>query len=146
MKRTLLLGGLVVTLIGYALVSTAASTPDLSGYWNIDSECVRVGDYPALGAPGIDFTTETDYVLLHHTPGSNLFWGEVQNITCDPSRPGCEALFGAIVGNDVYIASWDSFQQGRLTKGGREIDFVGRSQLYNPDFAPSACVGVAVKE
>ncbi len=108
---------------------------DLVGTWDVESQCVRIGD-PADDTD--DYTSEPHQIVITDQNG-NRFKGYAL-----PQDPPYTNFYGVIIGNTVYITSWDSISVGRLA--GNKIRFVSQNQQWNPPTAPGTCTGIAVKQ
>ena len=135
MKRVSVFIALFIILTANLVL--AAST-DLIGTWNINSECVRIGDNMDYTVPGVIVSEPHQMVITWQD--RNLFKG----YACDAETPN-GIFFGAVDGKKIYITTWDSINSGSLNGQGNAMEFISQNQLWNPDSAPATCMGTAIK-
>ena len=130
----------VLTMLFFlcAANSVLAASADLTGTWNISSECMRIGDNMDYTAPGVIVSEPHQMVITWQD--RNLFKG----YACDAETPN-GILFGAIDRKEIYITTWDSVNYGSLNGQGNAIEFISQNQLWNQDNAPATCMGTAMK-
>jgi len=128
---------LVLIAFPMLLITGPVFGADLVGTWELETDCLEIGDNSIPSNPG---------VISHDTETLVIVWqqqGLYKGYLCsDPTPNG--TLFGTIVNNNVTLTQWDANVEGKL-QGKNKINLVSQHALYNPPAAPGTCIGTLTR-
>lgn len=129
----------LILLITFTLLLISGSVfgADLVGTWELETDCLEIGNNSVPSDPGfISHDTET-LVIVWQQQG--LYKGY---LCSDPTPNG--TLFGTVINNNVTLTQWDAHVEGKL-HGKNKINLVSQHVLYNPPAAPATCIGTLTR-
>lgn len=121
----------------FLLITGPAFGADLVGTWELETDCLDIGDNSIPADPGVISHDAETLVIVWQQQG--LYKGYLCN---DPTPNG--TLFGTIVNNNVTFTQWDANVEGKL-QGKDKINLVSQHALYNPPAAPATCIGTLTR-
>ena len=126
----------VLIALPFFLIAGPAFGADLVGTWQLNVDCLEIGNNDDPLADGvIDQDSETIVIVWQQ---QRLYKGYI----CGNETPN-GILFGTIDKNNVTLTQWDAIVEGKL-KGGT-IDLISHHALKNPPSAPGTCIGTLTK-
>ena len=118
---------------------------NLIGTWETDGSCLQIGELDAIG----NDNPWDDGVISPHQESIVIVWqddGLFKGYVCGVEYPS-GIFFGTIEGNNFTMTQWDAIVKGEIKKKGNEyiMSYTSQHALKNPESAPGACIGKAIK-
>lgn len=128
----------ILVLLPFIFIAGSAfGETDLVGTWELESDCLEIGDNSDPLAPGVIGHEILTIVIIWQQQG--LYKGYI----CDLETPS-GIFFGTIDKNNVTFTQWDANVEGKL-QGNNTINLISQHALKNPPSAPSTCIGVLTR-
>jgi hypothetical protein len=127
----------VLITFSFLLISGTVFGADLVGTWELETDCLEIGNNNVPDDPGVISHDSETLVIVWQQQG--LYKGYLCN---DPTPNG--TLFGTIINNNVTLTQWDAHVEGKL-QGKNKINLVSQHVLYNPPAAPGTCIGTLTR-